>query len=147
MAVKKIKPFSENFVFMAMTKSKKTLSSCMAIQHCTLLTFLFLFGNPANMPASTPSFSHKTMAAPAQDGRTYSYKIKIATVDNIYTFKEIFGELEAIFDIRPQFNDATDEITIVSAYDVPNDRLSMKLTALGYTLVAYQQFTDYKSPK
>lgn len=77
----------------------------------------------------------------------YHYKIKIDTVDNPVAFKEIHHDLEAMFDIRPVFDDVLDEITIDSEIDMSEERLTLKLNSLGYTLAAYSKTTDYRTPK
>lgn len=78
---------------------------------------------------------------------SYSYRIKVNGVTDPVTFKELSRYLEEIFDILPKFDDGSDEITIFSAYNVPRERLAMKLTALGYSLNSYNQVVDLNQPK
>ncbi len=73
---------------------------------------------------------------------SYSYRIKVNGVTDAVSFKELSADLDPIFDAHAQFNDAADEITIVSAYHVPHERLAMKLNALGYALISYNQVID-----
>jgi hypothetical protein len=99
-----------------------------------LRLFFTAFALMAFSTYSDPAFS--------QGNESFSYRIKVSGVTDAASFKDLCVELDPIFDSHAQFNDATDEITIVSAYHVPNERLAMKLTALGYSLTSYNQVAD-----
>jgi len=76
----------------------------------------------------------------------YQYSFKVAGVTSVDQVKPLMDYIGGIFGQRPSFNDHTDFFYVVSAFDISEDELVLRMGKAEYSISNYTKNLVATSP-